>query len=248
MRANIERYIADPGSFKGLDDVVASTCRDIGEQFGDHIFDKYGQRLETAHRVLEAKRIDPETAVSNAIKEATNTSYKWGAPVNRDNRAAGGVHFSTYKVSTFRAFIRLREPFQTMLTSRSSQAICRRDGVFTNAQGPHEWNAQLAEPMIKVLAAGWEKTFTRQTPVLFNSFVRNAAELLKNFHCDIDMRARKVGLSIAGLHALKQQLSVYENILKDMSKEATDTMNNRQKEISRGQCFPNSLGLFGAWP
>jgi len=50
-----------------------------------------------------------ETAVSTAIKEATDTACKWGAPVNRDNRAAGGVHFSTYKVSAFRALIRLSE-------------------------------------------------------------------------------------------------------------------------------------------
>ncbi len=82
--------------------MVASTCRDIGEQFVDNIFDKYGQRLEMAHQMLEANEcINPEIAVSKAIKEATETSYKWGAPVNRDNRAAGGVHFSTYKVSAF---------------------------------------------------------------------------------------------------------------------------------------------------
>jgi len=125
-------------------------------------------------------------------------------------------------------------PPRAMLTLRYSQAICRRDGVFTNAQGPHEWNAQLAEPMLKVLAAGWEKSFTRRAPMVMAGFVRNAAELLRNFHHDIDTRARKNGVGIAGLHALKQQLSVYEDILKDVSKEAADTMNNRQKEINRG--------------
>lgn len=104
-------YFADLGFSQGLNEVVASTCKDIGEQFGDNIFDKYGQRLKLAHQMLEANASSVlDTAVSNAIKEATDTSYKWGAPVNRDNRAAGGVHFSTYKVSPFRAFIRLREP------------------------------------------------------------------------------------------------------------------------------------------
>ncbi len=88
--------------------------------------------------------------------------------------------------------------------------------------------------MLKILAAGWEKMFTRQTPRFIAAFVRNAAELLKSFHRDIDTRAREIGLGIAGLHALKQQLSVYENILKDVSKEAADTVNNRQKEINRG--------------
>lgn len=121
-----------------------------------------------------------------------------------------------------------------MLTPKSSQAICRRDGVFTNAQGPHEWNAQLAEPMLKVLAAGWEKMFTRHAGNGLASFARNAADLLKDFHRDIDTRARKIGLGIAGLHALKQQLSVYENILKDVSNEAADIMTSRQKDINRG--------------
>jgi len=102
--------------------------------------------------------------------------------------------------------------------------------------------------MLKVLTAGWEKTFTRRTPIAIAGFVRNAAELLRSFHSDIDNRARKIGLGIAGLHALKQQLSVYENILKDVSKEAADTMNNRQKEINRGQCFPILLQLFDASP
>lgn len=77
-----------------------------------------------------------ETAISNASNIAVETALQWGAPVNRENRAAGGLHWSTYK------------------------AICRRNGIYSNAQGPHgesgltvfgletnivnaEWNAQL---------------------------------------------------------------------------------------------------------
>lgn len=133
----------------------------------------------------------------------------WGAPVNRDSRAAGGLFWATYR------------------------AIVRREGVYTNAQGPHEWNAQLAEPMMKILAAGWEKTFSRRTPSILAGFVRDATESLKHFHHNIDQRARKIGLGIAGLHALKQQLSVYDNILKDIAKEATETVSRSKKDINR---------------
>ena len=54
-----------------------------------------------------------ETAISNAVADAISTAFKWGSPVNRDNRAEGGVHWSTYK------------------------AICRRNGTYANKQGPH---------------------------------------------------------------------------------------------------------------
>ncbi len=64
-------------------------------------------------------------------------------------------------------------------------------------------------------------------------FARNAAKLLKDFHCDIDNRARKVGAGIAGLSMLQQQLQVYENILKDVSNTAKETVNTTQKDINR---------------
>ena len=54
-----------------------------------------------------------ETAVSNAVEDAIGTALKWGSPVNRENREEGGVVWSTYK------------------------AICRRNGTYVNAQGPH---------------------------------------------------------------------------------------------------------------
>ena len=161
-----------------------------------------------------------ETAVNSAINEANDTARKWGMPINRDHRELGGVVWSTYK------------------------AICRRNGVYTNARGLHEWNAQLAEPMLKVVAAGWEKMFTRRTPMVMASFPRSALAVLKNFHNNVEVRARKIGLGIAGLHALKQQLSVYENILKDISREGTDIVNANQKEINR--CFVSHFILSSA--
>ncbi|KAL8823785.1 MAG: hypothetical protein Q9191_005549 [Dirinaria sp. TL-2023a] len=64
-------------------------------------------------------------------------------------------------------------------------------------------------------------------------FTREASQLLKSFHRDVESRARKVGLGIAGLHGLKQQLEVYENILKDLSNTAKEMINSNQKEINR---------------
>lgn len=65
------------------------------------------------------------------------------------------------------------------------------------------------------------------------SFTRNAASVLKNFHQDVDSRARTVGAGIAGLNMLQQQLGVYENILKDLANLIRENVNNIQKDINR---------------
>lgn len=57
--------------------------------------------------------ISLDTAVKSATEAAIATAFHWGSPVNRENRAAGGLCWATYK------------------------AICRRNGIYTNSQGPH---------------------------------------------------------------------------------------------------------------
>lgn len=57
--------------------------------------------------------------------------------------------------------------------------------------------------------------------------------MLKDFHHDVDIRARKVGAGLAGLHMLQQQIRVYEDILKDLSNTMRDTINAQQKEVNR---------------
>lgn len=90
-----------------------------------------------------------------------------------------------------------------------------------------------AEPMMKLLASGWEKVFSRRSPIVMASFARKAAACLKKFHKDIEARARQIGTGIAGLHMLQQQVGNYENILKDLSATVKDTINTNQKEINR---------------
>lgn len=113
------------------------------------------------------------------------------------------------------------------------KAICRRNGVYANAQGPHEWNHQLAEPMLKIIASGWEKAFARRLPMVMATFSRNAATILRDFHRDIQARAQKIGSNIAGLAMLQHQVSTYESILKDFSSTVKDTVNTTQKDINR---------------
>ncbi|MCJ1384792.1 hypothetical protein MMC17_007910 [Xylographa soralifera] len=175
----------------GLEKIISTVVKDLKNELADNIYDKY------------------ETAVANALIKATQTSSDWGRPVNREDRAAGGYFWSSYK------------------------AVCRRNGIYSNAQGPHDWNQALSDPMLKVLAGGWERTFTRRSPAVLSGLAKNAGNLFKAFHRDIDARARKTGASVAGLHMLQQQLQVYEDIFKDLSATTKESIDNQQKDINR---------------
>ncbi|MCJ1248606.1 hypothetical protein MMC30_005824 [Trapelia coarctata] len=147
-----------------------------------------------------------DTAISHAISEATKTCHDWGRPVNRENREAGGLHWASYK------------------------AVCRRYGVYSNAQGPHDWNTALAEPMIKVIAGGWDRTFSRRTPTVLSGLPRSAHNLLRAFHKEIE---QKTGAILPGLHVLQQQLQVYEQVFQDLEDTTKKELNSRQKDINR---------------
>jgi hypothetical protein len=149
------------------------------------------------------------TAIQQAASEAPNTAQRWGMKVNRDDRAAGGLYWATYK------------------------AVCRRDGVFSNAQGLHDWNTQLTEPIIKNIANGWERAFSRRMPSVLNGLANKNGTLLTAFHKTIETRAMRNGTSLASLEMLKQQLPTYKDTFRDLSAVAQAQITTRQKDINR---------------
>jgi hypothetical protein len=150
----------------------------------------------------------PENALTPAAVEANKTVLRWGAPVDRSDRTAGGYYWSTYK------------------------AICRRNGLYSNAQGHHDWNAELIEPIIKAIASGWEKTFSRRINSLLQGAASDAGRLLKSFHDDIEREASQKG-PVASLHLLSHQLRNYQALLKDVCNENLATTVAQAKEINR---------------
>jgi hypothetical protein len=111
--------------------------------------------------------------------------------------------------------------------------VVRRDGCFTNAQGCHNFNEQLTEPIIKHIAAPWEKVFSRRLGLVLSGLSNNAGVLLTTFHNDVERRATKNGASIAAFQMLKQQLPIYKETLKDASSTAKDQITAKQKDINR---------------
>ena len=86
---------------------------------------------------------------------------------------------------------------------------------------------------MKILAPGWEKTFTRRIQLVIKNFTTTVPAVLKKFHHDIEARVRKVGAGIAGLSMLAHQVSVYEQLLKNVASTTKDMIIARQKDINR---------------
>jgi hypothetical protein len=163
--------------------------------------------------------------VQAAAAKAPSTSQSWGAPVNRDDRAAGGYFWATYK------------------------ALMRRNGVFSNGQGSHDLNLQLAEPIIKQLASNWEKAFAQKLPRVLQNFNRKSKSLLTSFHTDIVAHSQKQGSGAAGLAMLGQQLRNYEAIFVNLTGAMLEVINELQREANREftPVIAESLGAAYEW-
>jgi len=105
---------------KGLEKAVQDCLEELKESLSENLYDKF------------------EQVVGDAVSKANDTAAKWGAPVNRENRAAGGYFWSTYKYGS-----RYNLPVTRVSYTNACRAICRRNGVYSNAQGPHDFNEQL---------------------------------------------------------------------------------------------------------
>ncbi|GFF68332.1 hypothetical protein IFM62136_07245 [Aspergillus lentulus] len=156
-----------------LEKHARSVHQQIREEFDDNVFDAC------------------ENALTPAAVEANKTVLRWGAPVDRSDRTAGGYYWSTYK------------------------AICRRNGLYSNSQGHHDWNAELIEPIIKAIASGWEKTFSRRINSLLQGAASDAGRLLNLSTTTLSAKLAKTAL------------------LKDVCNENLATTVAQAKEINR---------------
>ena len=87
--------------------------------------------------------------------------------------------------------------------------------------------------MMKHLASGWERTFSRKTVAVLAGLVRNSSKLLQTFHNDVAKRADVTGVGVVGIATLEHQLKNYENIFANMSATAKQTLDETQRDINR---------------
>ncbi|KAK4033768.1 hypothetical protein C8A01DRAFT_19341 [Parachaetomium inaequale] len=140
-----------------------------------------------------------------AVDAAVPTATQWGAP-----RSMGGMFWATYK------------------------ATCRRNGIFSGASGPRDFNDELFSPISKHLAGGWERAFQRRLPAALDNFLRAIRAHLEKFHRDATERVRERGTLHSGLGMLAQQLQAHSQRISDVRVAVLALAQELQREANRG--------------
>ena len=179
-----------------------------------------------------------QVAIDAAVRCASPTVERWGQKPNHDDCKLGGYPWATYK------------------------ALCRRNGVFANARGQHDWNEKrrktfelpyrstqtdallVTDPMMRALMSGWEKAFQRRLPHALKQFASTASNVISNFHVAVVQRARDTGIGLATIGTLAQQLRTYEASFDSIAGQLTMAINEQQKEANR-QFTPMITGALG---
>ncbi|TGO22096.1 hypothetical protein BPAE_0182g00030 [Botrytis paeoniae] len=193
---------------ESLDKAVGKCVMEMKDALTENIFEKFSE------------------VIPLAADQAPGIVAKWGSPVNKMDRAAGGLHFQTYKAVTRRGGVYGNKSGKTLSYS------FRKNAKLT-AQGTYDFNSDLTEPIMKYLASHWEKNFSRRLPSVLCSFTTNANLILKKFHQAVESRSRKNGSGIAGLSMLSQQLRTYEAAFSILTTEMVEAINNLQRDANR---------------
>ncbi|KAK3398289.1 hypothetical protein B0T20DRAFT_453071 [Sordaria brevicollis] len=139
-----------------------------------------------------------------AAENAVPTATGWGA-----HRDAGGLFWATYK------------------------ATCRRNGVYSGASGPRDFNAELIEPIYTPLSTSWERTFQRRLPAVLKNFAKSTKLLLETFHREATMRAQERGNNHQGIAMLSHQLQSHAQKVSELPDLLNEVIQDLQRDANR---------------
>ncbi|OJD36211.1 tat pathway signal sequence protein [Diplodia corticola] len=145
-----------------------------------------------------------ERAITSASEASLPTAEGWGA-----HRSQGGLYWATYRATVV------------------------RHGVFSGAAGPRDFNEELARPMIKQIATGWERAFQRALPAQLDKFKKKTLEVLTTFHNTVTRRASELGVNAATVAALSRQLNSYQPFLTGQIEAIKMMITTVQREVNR---------------
>lgn len=99
--------------------------------------------------------------------------------------------------------------------------------------GPIDFNTQLSDPLIRMIAADWERTFTRFLPPVLHSYLQNCVTAIEKFHLQIQDQANQTGKGLAQLGILERQLGMYEQQARIAAEDAINQINTIQRDTNR---------------
>ena len=87
--------------------------------------------------------------------------------------------------------------------------------------------------MIGKITLGWNYMFATKMPSLLSAFAQELSDILKKFHESIDTLITKTGVEPIKITMLRDQLSSYQDLCKDLSKFVGEQTSKQQKMINR---------------
>ncbi|KAH7631152.1 hypothetical protein B0T09DRAFT_305665 [Sordaria sp. MPI-SDFR-AT-0083] len=182
----------------------AVNCRRFLADLSDSQLDEYELNdvvKETLNNLKEALAENIYEILDKYLPEkAVPTASGWGA-----HRDAGGLFWATYK------------------------ATCRRNGVYSGASGPRDFNAELIEPIYTPLSTAWERTFQRRLPGVLKDHAKSTKLLLETFHREATMRSQQRGNNPQGINMLALQLQAHGQKVSELP----DTLNANVQDLQR---------------
>ncbi|KAF1970216.1 hypothetical protein BU23DRAFT_601136 [Bimuria novae-zelandiae CBS 107.79] len=143
--------------------------------------------------------------VQDAVQSAPDIAESWGRPKDQ-----GGLHWTTYK------------------------AVVRRGGTYQSAtSGLRDFNAELMDPITKKIATSWECTFQQRLPRSFETYTKNAANIVQAFHTRVEERAQQNGVGLANLAILKGSIATYQQMFDDLNTALKQRMTKSQHDANR---------------
>ncbi|OIW28489.1 hypothetical protein CONLIGDRAFT_578624 [Coniochaeta ligniaria NRRL 30616] len=113
------------------------------------------------------------------------------------------------------------------------KATVKRNGVWSGAAGPHDFQQELWAPIATHLAGGWERAFQRRLPRVLEAFVVKATNMLDNFHKDAISYAREHFVNLSGVNMLDRQLSTYKSRIKEIPAIIAAIIQEIQRDANR---------------
>ncbi|CAJ2501356.1 Uu.00g042090.m01.CDS01 [Anthostomella pinea] len=194
-----------------------SHLTDVEKRREEHFLRKLLNQLEQGFRDSVAEAIHSieealdeqvytsfDSSIPAAIAAAPATANGWGAP-----RPAGGMYWSTYK------------------------ATVRREGVYSGASGPRDFNQELFDPISRNLANGWERAFQRRLPKILKDFAKQTNANLNEFQRTAKKRAEERHTNVSSLVTLSNQIVAYMRTLDELPNSLGSRITELQREASR---------------
>eukprot|EP00698_Gefionella_okellyi_P025647 TRINITY_DN9456_c0_g2_i1.p1 TRINITY_DN9456_c0_g2~~TRINITY_DN9456_c0_g2_i1.p1 ORF type:complete len:1253 (-),score=282.11 TRINITY_DN9456_c0_g2_i1:1602-5360(-) len=212
--ASVATYLSDSGT--GDQDIrervrplfdaqvrdLSAKLRDVTEKFRDGVTGLLKTNLEPRLK----------HGITAAEKQALATVNKWGAPMNREDRQKGGLHFGTYR------------------------ATCVRDGGPWRSPtfGDIDFNDQLAAPIFNAVSVAWDTLMNTDLPArvqqvkqLVMSALGQWFQQLKSAMLSLGIGSDRIDRVVA--QATKEQDVSLTNVLVTLEEFIRD----QQREISR---------------